>query len=85
MPGLSLWSRRQHCLVLPSLEPIFFAKAWVELAEPEATEYILRDLTPYTQYLFSIRVLNPQGVGPLSTVVVMTDEGGQSVSQSVSR
>ena len=55
------------------------------MAEPEATEYILRDLTPYTQYLFSIRVLNPQGVGPLSTVVVMTDDGGQSVSQSVSR
>ncbi len=52
-------------------------QVWVELAEPEATEYILRDLTPYTQYLFSIRVFNPQGVGPVSTVVVMTDEGGE--------
>jgi receptor-type tyrosine-protein phosphatase gamma len=49
----------------------------MELGEPETTEFILKDLTPYTQYLFSIRVFNPQGVGPLSTVVVMTDEGGK--------
>jgi hypothetical protein len=59
------------------------AQAWVELLEPEATEYILRNLTPYTQYLFSLRVLNPQGVGPISTVVVMTDEGGENRPLSV--
>ena len=34
----------------------------------------------YTQYLLSIKVYNPEGPGPETIVVVMTDEGGQSYS-----
>ncbi len=32
----------------------------------------------YTQYLVSLRVFNPEGDGPETIVVVMTDEGGES-------
>ena len=30
----------------------------------------------FTQYLVSVQVFNPEGLGPATTVVVMTDEGG---------
>ncbi len=33
----------------------------------------------YTQYLVSLRVYNPEGSGPETIVVVMTDEGGKSL------
>ena len=32
----------------------------------------------FTQYLVSLRVYNPEGAGPDTIVVVMTDEGGQN-------
>jgi hypothetical protein len=41
-------------------------------------QYTLTGLLPFTQYLVSIQALNPKGAGPSATVVVMTDEGGQS-------
>ena len=31
----------------------------------------------FTQYLVSIKVYNPEGAGPETIVVVMTDEGGK--------
>ena len=31
----------------------------------------------FTQYLVSLEVENPEGSGPATTVVVMTDEGGE--------
>lgn len=31
----------------------------------------------YTQYLVSLQVFNPEGPGPATTVLVMTDEGGE--------
>ena len=31
----------------------------------------------FTQYLVSLRVFNPEGAGPDTIVVVMTDEGGE--------
>lgn len=34
-------------------------------------------LRTYTQYLVSLQVFNPEGLGPTSTVAVMTDEGGE--------
>lgn len=37
----------------------------------------IHDLEIYTQYLISIQVFNPEGVGPPTAVVVMTDEGGE--------
>ena len=39
--------------------------------------YTLEGLAVYTQYLLSIKVYNPEGSGPETIVVVMTDEGGQ--------
>ena len=41
-------------------------------------QFTLNGLLPFTQYLVSIQALNPKGAGPSATVVVMTDEGGQS-------
>lgn len=36
----------------------------------------IHDLETYTQYLVSLQVFNPEGLGPATTVLVMTDEGG---------
>jgi hypothetical protein len=41
--------------------------------------YTLEGLAVYTQYLVSLRVYNPEGSGPETIVVVMTDEGGKSL------
>ena len=38
--------------------------------------HTLEDLSVFTQYLVSLRVYNPEGAGPDTIVVVMTDEGG---------
>lgn len=40
-------------------------------------EHTLTELKTYTQYLVSLRVFNPEGNGPETIVVVMTDEGGE--------
>ena len=40
---------------------------------------MIQGLEIYTQYLVSVQVVNPEGLGPASTVVVMTDEGGGSI------
>ena len=45
---------------------------------PAATSYTLIDLAVYTQYLISIQATNPEGEGPDTIVVVMTDEGAPS-------
>ena len=47
--------------------------------DPETTSKVIQGLEIYTQYLVSVQVVNPEGLGPASTVVVMTDEGGGSV------
>ena len=39
--------------------------------------YTLTGLKTYTQYLVSLKVFNPEGTGPETVVVVMTDEGGK--------
>ena len=45
--------------------------------------YTLEGLAVYTQYLVSLRVYNPEGSGPETIVVVMTDEGGKSLDTSL--
>ncbi len=47
------------------------------LKDPGVTEYTITDLAIFTQYLVSLQVVNPEGEGPRSTVVVMTDEGSK--------
>jgi hypothetical protein len=37
----------------------------------------IHDLEIYTQYLITIQVFNPEGMGPSTSVVCMTDEGGE--------
>ena len=39
--------------------------------------YTIEGLSVFTQYLVSIKVYNPEGAGPETIVVVMTDEGGK--------
>lgn len=39
--------------------------------------HTIEDLETYTQYLVSLQVFNPEGHGPNTTVLVMTDEGGE--------
>lgn len=39
--------------------------------------YTIKNLRPFTQYLVSLQVTNPEGAGPPSTIAVMTDEGGE--------
>ena len=49
------------------------------LKDPEVTQFTILDLSPFTQYLVSLQVVNPAGLGPPTKVVVMTDEGGKFV------
>ena len=42
-------------------------------------EFTIENLATYTQYLVSLRVYNPEGNGPETIVVVMTDEGGKLI------
>lgn len=37
----------------------------------------ITNLETFTQYLVSLQVFNPEGLGPTSTVLIMTDEGGK--------
>jgi hypothetical protein len=37
----------------------------------------IHDLEIYTQYIITIQVFNPEGMGPSTSVVCMTDEGGE--------
>ncbi|GFX08094.1 tyrosine-protein phosphatase 99A [Trichonephila clavipes] len=44
----------------------------------EAMEFTIRGLNAFSQYLISLQVFNPAGIGPATTVAVMTDEGAPS-------
>ena len=50
------------------------------LKDPDVTYYTIQDLEAFTQYLVSLQIVNPAGLGPPTTVVVMTDEGGKFIS-----
>lgn len=55
----------------------------VQIKDPTETKHIISGLNTYTQYLVSMQVINPKGLGPSSTVVVMTDEGVPSNPQNI--
>ena len=55
----------------------------IKISNPAATSHTIKDLAVYTQYLISIRVVNPEGDGPDTIVVVMTDEGAPSSPRNV--
>ncbi|XP_046805934.1 uncharacterized protein LOC111684284 [Lucilia cuprina] len=39
------------------------------------TSHEILNLEPYTQYKVTVQVFNPEGLGPETTILVMTDEG----------
>lgn len=45
--------------------------------------YTLRSLEPFTEYLVSLRVFNPQGDGPTATLAATTDEGVSSPPRNI--
>ncbi|XP_076362408.1 putative receptor-type tyrosine-protein phosphatase mosPTP-1 isoform X1 [Tachypleus tridentatus] len=45
-------------------------------------EYTIRNLEPFTQYLITLQVFNPEGRGPPVSVAVMTEEGEPSKPQN---
>ena len=57
----------------------------VTIKDPEVTQFTIQDLTSFTQYLVSLRVINPAGLGPETKVVVMTDEGGTYLQFKISK
>lgn len=52
---------------------------------PTVQNYTLRNLEPYTEYLVTLRVFNPQGDGPTATLAATTDEGGKQIEQWMNR
>lgn len=54
------------------------------IKDPNVDKYTITRLRTFTQYLISIQVYNPEGLGPSTTVVVMTDEGVPSQPMNVS-
>ncbi|CAG0917800.1 unnamed protein product [Notodromas monacha] len=55
----------------------------VTISERSYRDYVIKDLRPFTQYVVSLAVKNPEGIGPASTVVVMTDEGVPSAPRNL--
>lgn len=49
----------------------------VMIKDPSVVKYTIQKLEIFTQYLVSLQVYNPEGLGPSTTVVVMTDEGSE--------
>lgn len=44
---------------------------------PFLQSHEILNLEPYTQYKVTVQVFNPEGLGPETTILVMTDEGGK--------
>ena len=56
----------------------------VTIKGPDVSEFTIKKLNVFTQYLVSLQVVNPEGAGPATTVVVMTDEGVPTAPRNVS-
>eukprot|EP00090_Calanus_glacialis_P013507 TRINITY_DN22191_c0_g1_i1.p1 TRINITY_DN22191_c0_g1~~TRINITY_DN22191_c0_g1_i1.p1 ORF type:complete len:1215 (-),score=130.86 TRINITY_DN22191_c0_g1_i1:761-4405(-) len=56
----------------------------IKIKGPNVSQYTIKNLSVFTQYLVSLEVVNPEGYGPATTVVVMTDEGVPSAPLNVS-
>jgi hypothetical protein len=52
---------------------------FVSLSPLSGQSHEITNLETFTQYLVSIQVFNPEGLGPSSTVLIMTDEGSECV------
>ncbi|XP_046481648.1 tyrosine-protein phosphatase 99A isoform X1 [Neodiprion pinetum] len=47
----------------------------IYIRDANVESHTIHSLETYTQYLVSLQVFNPEGLGPSTTVLVMTDEG----------
>ncbi|KAF4530588.1 hypothetical protein B566_EDAN006794 [Ephemera danica] len=54
----------------------------IYIRDPSADSHTIQNLKTYAQYLVSLQVFNPAGTGPSTTVLVMTDEGGESITRA---
>ncbi|XP_046407157.1 tyrosine-protein phosphatase 99A [Ischnura elegans] len=55
----------------------------IYIRDPNVESHTITGLETYTQYLVSLQVFNPEGPGPVTTVLVMTDEGVPSKPMNV--
>ncbi|XP_046912035.2 protein tyrosine phosphatase 99A isoform X4 [Dermatophagoides farinae] len=55
----------------------------ITIGDPEARNYTIRNLEPYTEYFVTLRVFNPKGDGPVATLAATTDEGVPSPPRNV--
>ncbi|UXI20835.1 hypothetical protein NH340_JMT06778 [Sarcoptes scabiei] len=56
----------------------------ITIGDPEAKNFTIRNLEPYTEYFVTLRVFNPKGDGPVTTLASVTDEGVPSPPRNVS-
>ncbi|XP_065074561.1 protein sidekick-1-like [Ochlerotatus camptorhynchus] len=56
----------------------------IYIRDSSVESHEIHNLQTYTQYLVSIQVFNPEGLGPPTTVLVMTDEGVPSKPRNLS-
>lgn len=47
------------------------------IKDPDMNAFTIEKLEPFSKYLVSLQVVNPEGFGPAATVEVATDEGGE--------
>ncbi|CRK87865.1 CLUMA_CG001652, isoform A [Clunio marinus] len=50
----------------------------IYIRDSSVESHEISNLETFTQYLVSLQVFNPEGLGPASTVLIMTDEGDDS-------
>ena len=50
----------------------------ININDPDTTSHDIQNLVPFSKYLMSVQVVNPEGLGPAATVEVSTDEGGNT-------
>jgi hypothetical protein len=68
--------------LVAAAEPCFLINGiifWVDLSRAIIQSHAIQGLQTFTQYMISLQVFNPEGLGPSSTVIVMTDEGGKYI------
>lgn len=47
------------------------------VGDTSQSSYVIKGLSTFTLYKFSVQVMNPAGDGPVAEVLAMTDEGGE--------
>ncbi|EDX14843.1 GD21435 [Drosophila simulans] len=64
----------QHLLQVPHF---ILLSAFDGQQTKSSLSHEIQNLQTYTQYKVTVQVFNPEGLGPETTILVMTDEGGE--------